>query len=55
MRMNLAIGAHAQRKYCYGKTLMEVLLASKKPAEEKMLDTMLVGSIAESGGTPTIG
>jgi hypothetical protein len=42
-------------KYCYGKTPMETLLASKKLADEKMLDMLRVVSGAENSGAQAIG
>ena len=42
-------------KYCYGKTPMETLLASKKLADEKMLDMLPVVSVAENGGAQAVG
>ena len=42
-------------KYCYGKTPMETLLASKKLADEKMLDMLPVVSVAENSGAQAVG
>ena len=42
-------------KYCFGKTPMETLLASKKLADEKMLDMLLAGSAAENAGAQAVG
>jgi transposase InsO family protein len=42
-------------KYCYGKTPMETLLASKKLAEEKMLGMLPVVSAAENSGAQAVG
>jgi transposase InsO family protein len=42
-------------KFCYGKTPMETLLASKKLADEKMLDMLLAGSVAENSGAQAVG
>jgi hypothetical protein len=42
-------------KYCYGKTPMETFRASKKLADEKMLDMLLAGSAAESAGAQAVG
>jgi transposase InsO family protein len=42
-------------KYCYGKTPMETLLASKKLADEKMLDMLPVVSVAENSSVQAVG
>jgi hypothetical protein len=34
---------------------MQTLLASKKLADEKELDMLLAGSVAENGSTPAVG
>jgi hypothetical protein len=41
-------------KYCFGKTPLETLRASKKLAEEKMLDKMQVVIAAESSGAQAV-
>ena len=42
-------------KFCYGKTPMQSFLASKKLADEKMLDMLLAGSVAENAGPQAVG
>jgi hypothetical protein len=42
-------------KFCDGKTPMETFVASKKLADEKMLDILLAGSAAEGAGAQAVG
>jgi hypothetical protein len=42
-------------KYCYGKTPWETLLESKKLAEEKMLDMLVAGGIANNDDALAVG
>ena len=42
-------------KYCYGKTPMETFTASKKLADQKMLDMLPVVSAAENSRAQAVG
>jgi transposase InsO family protein len=42
-------------KYCYGQTPMETFLASRKLADQKMLDMLAVAHVAENGGAQAVG
>ena len=42
-------------KFCYGKTPMETFIASKKLADEKMLDMLVAVNVAENRGAQAVG